>query len=78
LPRRRFTRDLALVGLNFDRNIEGMSRAFIYLPERGRNVMVDARAIEAALDHAYDLDRIARELRTGRLFATEQDADGAR
>jgi hypothetical protein len=73
-----FTRDLALVGLNFDRNIQGMSRAFIYLPEQGRNVMVDARAIEAALGHAYDLDRIARELRTGRLFATEQDADRAR
>ena len=73
-----FTKDLALVGLNFDRNIEGMSRAFIYLPERGRNVMVDARAIEAALDHGYDLDRIAKEIRTGRLFATEQEADRAR
>jgi hypothetical protein len=73
-----FTRDLALVGLNFDRNIQGMSRAFIYLPEQGRNVMVDTRAIEAALDHVYDLDRIAREVRTGRLFATEQDADRVR
>jgi len=72
-----FTRDLALVGLNFDRNIEGMPRAFIYLPERGRNVMVDVRAIEAALDQVYDLDRIAQEVRTGRLFATEQDADAA-
>jgi hypothetical protein len=71
-----FTRDLALVGLNFDRNIEGMPRAFIYLPEQGRNVMVDARAIEAALDHVYDLDRIAQEVRTGRLFATEEEADG--
>jgi hypothetical protein len=70
-----FTRDLALVGLNFDRNIEGMPRAFIYLPEQGRNVMVDVRAIEAALDHVYDLDRIAQEVRTGRLFATEQEAD---
>jgi len=72
-----FTRDLALVGLNFDRNIEGMPRAFIYMPERGRNVMVDVRAIEAALDHVYDLDRIAQEVRTGRLFATEADADRA-
>jgi len=63
-----FTTDLALVGLNFDRNIEGMPRAFIYLPEQGRNVMVDVRAIEAALDHVYDLDRIVQELRTGRLI----------
>jgi hypothetical protein len=72
-----FTRDLALVGLNFDRNIEGMPRAFIYLPEQGRNVMVDVRAIEAALDHVYDLDRIVQEVRTGRLFATELEADAA-
>jgi Peptidase S46 len=72
-----FTRDLALVGLNFDRNIEGLPRAFIYLPEQGRNVMVDVRAIEAALDQVYDLDRIAQEVRTGRLFATEQEADAA-
>jgi hypothetical protein len=69
--------DLSLVGFNFDRNIEGMSRDFIYLPERGRNVMVDARAILAALDHAYDLDRIVQELVTGRVFATEAEADRA-
>jgi hypothetical protein len=57
------------VGLNFDRNIEGMPRAFIYLPEQGRNVMVDVRAIEAALEHVYDLDRIVQELRTGSVVA---------
>lgn len=72
-----FTTDLALVGLNFDRNIEGMPRAFIYLPDQGRNIMVDVRAIEAALDHVYDLDRIVQEVRTGRLFATEREADAA-
>ncbi len=68
-------RDLSLVGINFDRNIEGLSRDFIYLPERGRNIMVSARAIVAALDHAYDLDRIARELQTLRLYETEAAAD---
>ncbi len=71
------TKDLALVGLNFDRNIQGLSRDYIYLPERGRNIMVDARAVHAALDHAYDADRIVQELLTGRLFATEADADRA-
>ncbi|HEY5656227.1 MAG TPA: S46 family peptidase, partial [Myxococcota bacterium] len=69
---------LELVGLNFDRNIEGLSRDFIYLPARGRNIMVDVRAIRAALDHAYDLDRIVLELDTGQLVATEEDADAAR
>jgi hypothetical protein len=71
------TKDLALVGLNFDRNIEGMSRNFIYLPERGRNIMVDVRAIREALDDVYDADRIVMEVLTHRLFATEREADAA-
>jgi hypothetical protein len=71
------TADQALVGLNFDRNIQGLSRDFIYLPERGRNVMVDVRAIRAALDQVYDADRIVQELLTGRLFETEAEADEA-
>jgi hypothetical protein len=69
--------DLSIVGLNFDRNIEGLSRDFIYLPERGRNIMVDVRAIRAALDHVYDVDRIVQEVLTGRVFATEAEADAA-
>jgi hypothetical protein len=60
------TRDLRLVGLNFDRNINALVRDFIYLPERGRNVMVDVRAIQAALDHVYDADHIVQELVNGR------------
>jgi hypothetical protein len=71
------TPGLALVGLNFDRNMEGLSRDFIYLPERGRNVMVDVRAIQAALDHVYDADRIVQELTTGWLYHSEQEADAA-
>jgi hypothetical protein len=72
------TPELALVGLNFDRNIEGLSRDFIYLPERGRNIMVDARAIWAALDQVYSTDRILAEIATGRLFRTEGEAEAAR
>jgi len=72
------TKDLRLVGLNFDRNINGLVRDYIYLPERGRNVMVDARAIQAALDVVYDADRIVQELLTGRLFRTEAEADAGR
>ena len=69
------TKALALVGLNFDRNIEGLSRDFIYLPERGRNIMVDVRAIREALDEVYDADRIVLEVLTGRLARTEAEAD---
>ncbi len=61
------TRDLDLVGLNFDRNVNGLTRDYIYLPEQGRNVMVDVRAIDAALTHAYGAQRIVTELRTGAL-----------
>jgi hypothetical protein len=61
------TKDLRLVGLNFDRNINGLVRDYIYLPERGRNVMVDARAIQASLQVVYRADRIVQELLTGRL-----------
>lgn len=57
---------LEIVGINFDRNIEGLSRDFIYLPERGRNIMVDVRAITASLRHVYGADRIVAELTADR------------
>jgi len=61
------TRELDLVGLNFDRNINGLTRDYIYLPEQGRNVMVDVRAIGAALSSAYGAQRIIDELERGGL-----------
>ncbi len=69
------TPDHRIVGLNFDRNIEGLIRDYIYLPDRGRNVLVDVRAILEALDDLYDLDRIVEEILTGRAVATEAEAD---
>jgi hypothetical protein len=68
---------LEIVGLNFDRNIEGLSRDFIYLPERGRNIMVDVRAIKEGMDKVYDADRVVQEILTGQLFRTEAEADRA-
>ncbi len=61
------TKDLRIIGLNFDRNIDAMIRDYVYLPDRGRNVMVDVRAIQAALTAVYHLDRIVRELTNGRI-----------
>jgi hypothetical protein len=61
------TKDLRIVGLNFDRNINALVRDYIYLPERGRNVMVDVRAIQEALAYVYRADRVVRELTTGRM-----------
>ena len=71
------TPELTLVGLNFDRNIQGMTRNFIYLPEQGRNIMVDVRAIREALDDVYDADRIVAEVLTHELHESEAAADAA-
>ncbi len=60
-------RELQLVGLNFDRTIEGLLRDYLYLPNRGRNVMVDARAIIESLRNVYDQDEIAEELVSGEM-----------
>lgn len=69
------TRDLEVVGLNFDRNIEGLVRDYMYIPERGRNVMVDMRSVKETLDKVYDADRVVLELTTGVLVDTEAEAD---
>ena len=54
--------NLELVGLNFDRTIEGLVRDYIYAPERGRNVMVDVRVVTEALRNVYGLPALADEL----------------
>ncbi len=60
-------RELEVVGVVFDGNIESLPGDYIYLPELNRSVTVDIRAILEALDHVYDMDRIAAELRAGSL-----------
>ncbi|HEY0673185.1 MAG TPA: S46 family peptidase [Longimicrobiales bacterium] len=56
------TKDLELVGLNFDRNINGLSRDYVYLPEKGRNIMVDVRAIAESLRSVYRAQRVLDEI----------------
>ena len=60
-------RDGELVGLNFDRTIEGLVRDYLYAPERGRNVMVDTRLVQEALVAVYGLDGLLAEVRDGTL-----------
>lgn len=59
-------RSLELVGLNFDRTIEGMTRDYLYWAGRGRNVMVDVRAIEETLQNVYGATALLTELRAAR------------
>ena len=60
-------KNLEIVGLNFDRNIDGMSRDFIYTSEKGRNVMVHSEGILEALRDMYKADRVVKELKTGKV-----------
>ena len=60
-------RDLEIVGLVFDGNIQSLPGDYIYMPELNRSVAVDARGILEALADIYDAGRIVQELTTGRL-----------
>lgn len=63
-------RDLRVVGLIFDGNIESLSGDYIYTPEKNRSVAVDVRGILEALDAIYGADRLVEELLTGALAGT--------
>ena len=71
-------RDLEVVGLVFDGNIESLPGDYIYLPELNRSVSVDVRGMLEALDEVYDMDRLVVELTTGDLPADEAAADRMR
>ena len=71
-------KDLRVVGLVFDGNIESLPGDYIFLPELNRSVAVDVRGILEALDDVYDMDRLVVEVTTGRLPATEAEADRSR
>ena len=71
-------RDLEVVGVVFDGNIESLPGDYIYLPTLNRSVTVDVRAILEALDEIYDTDRLVLELTSGDLATTEAQADGRR
>ena len=55
-------RNLEVVGLVFDSNMEGLPGDYIYLPESARTVSVHAGGILAGLKYIYKADRIASEL----------------
>ena len=67
--------NLQVVGLIFDSNMEALPNEYLYTHQTARAISVDARGILEALDDFYGADRIAMELRTGELLATESEAD---
>jgi hypothetical protein len=55
-------KELRVVGLVFDGNIESLPGEFIYLDDVARTVAVDARGIVEALRAVYQADRLVNEL----------------
>jgi hypothetical protein len=64
-------RDLEIVGVAFDGNIESLPGDFIYLGELNRTVGVDSRAMIHALEAVYDAAHLARELREAALYVVD-------
>jgi hypothetical protein len=68
-------KNLRIVGVSFDGNIESTVNDFVYSDVAARSIAVDARAILHVLDDVYGTDRLVLELTTGVLYETEEEAD---
>ena len=60
-------KDLQLVGLIFDGNIESLAGNIIYDDTKNRSVAVHPAAILEGLDKIYKAERIVKELETGKI-----------
>jgi len=61
-------RNKEIVGLAFDGNIESLPGEFIFAPELGnRTVSVHSAGMIEAINHVYRLERLAKELRAGKM-----------
>lgn len=56
-----------IIGLAFDGNIESLQGNFIYLPTLNRTVAVDSKGMWEAIKKVYKADRLADELKEGKL-----------
>ncbi len=59
-------KELEIVGLVFDGNIESLPNVYLFTDRVARAVSVDAQGIVAALEHIYEADRILAEIRPPR------------
>ena len=55
-------RDLEIVGIVFDSNMQALPNDYLYRNQRGRAISVDVRGILEALDDMYGATRLVREV----------------
>jgi hypothetical protein len=60
-------RDLNVVGIVFDGNIQSLPGNYIFIDTLNRTVSVDVRMMLEALEDVYGMDRVAEELREARM-----------
>lgn len=58
-------KDLEIVGVVFDSNIEALPNEYLYRNESARAISLDARGIVEALRHLYGATRLLEEIREG-------------
>jgi hypothetical protein len=68
-------KNLEIVGLVFDGNIESLPNEYLYSDDRARTISVDARGMMEVLGTIYGANRLVLELRTGQLATTDEEAD---
>ena len=56
-----------VIGLAFDGNVESMEGNFIYRDDANRTVSVDSKGIYEAIKKVYKADRVADELKSGKM-----------
>jgi hypothetical protein len=56
-----------VIGLAFDGNVESMEGNFIYRSDANRTVSVDSKGIYEAIKKVYKADRLADELKSGKM-----------
>ena len=67
-------KDLEVVGLIFDGNIESLPGNIIFMDEKNRSVSVHSSGLVEGLDKIYRAGRIANELRTARVVEEPKPA----
>jgi hypothetical protein len=60
-------RDLEVVGLVFDSNLEALPNQYLYRSREARAISVDVRGIQEALEVVYGADALVQELQRERV-----------